>query len=178
MIPATLQAGDSLGLEYYDENYPSSEWTVTLSLRGPSAINIVYAVNPDVQDGHLATVAAAVTALYLDGIYDAIFVAVKGLERKVIESGKTQILQDLSAISTAYDARSHVKKVLDAINAVLENIASTDQQQMMIDGRQLTRFSHYDLLRFRMKYQELYNEELAANSGKKRGSPSLVKFAL
>ena len=61
---------------------------------------------------------------------------------------------------TSYDARSHVKKTLDAINAVLESKASKDQEAWSTaDGRSLSRYSYEDLLKLKDKYDDLWNRE-------------------
>ena len=58
------------------------------------------------------------------------------------------------------DNRSHAKKVLDAIQAVLENRASQDQMSYSIAGRSLSRMTIDDLMRFRDRYRAEYNREI------------------
>lgn len=79
-------------------------------------------------------------------------------ERISVDSGVTQLVADY-AESTA-DQRTHAKKVLDAIEAVLENRASQDQMSYSIAGRSLSRMSIDDLMRFRDRYRAEYNQEL------------------
>jgi len=79
-------------------------------------------------------------------------------ERIAIDNGVTQLVADY-ADSTA-DQRTHAKKVLDAIEAVLENRASQDQMSYSIAGRSLSRMSIDDLLKFRDRYRSEYNIEL------------------
>ena len=69
-----------------------------------------------------------------------------------------------------HDTRSHVKKVLDALEAMIENKASKDQIYYMIEGRALSRIPPEDLLKWLGIYQQKYAEELNAEkraSGKK-----------
>jgi hypothetical protein len=45
----------------------------------------------------------------------------------------------LAAQVDGYDGRDHVRRVLDAIEAVIENRATIDQQHYQINNRSLTR---------------------------------------
>jgi hypothetical protein len=79
-------------------------------------------------------------------------------ERIAIDDGYAKI--ELNFADTNADHRSHAKKVLDAIEAVLENRASQDQMSYSIAGRSLSRMSIDDLMRFRDRYRAEYNREL------------------
>ena len=63
---------------------------------------------------------------------------------------------------SGYDNRSHVKKVLDALEATLENKASQDQLSYSIAGRSLSRLSPTELIQWRDRYREEYNREVQA----------------
>jgi hypothetical protein len=54
----------------------------------------------------------------------------------------------------------HVEKVLDAIEAVIENRASQDQMSYSIKGTTLSRTPIADLLLLRREYKEEYKMEL------------------
>ena len=75
--------------------------------------------------------------------------------------------------------RSHANVVLDAIEAVIENRATIDQQSMAIAGRSLSRMSIDDLLNFRNQYKNEYLRELKkarVKNGSSSGSVIRVKF--
>ena len=55
--------------------------------------------------------------------------------------------------SSAVDTRTHARRTLDAIEAVIENRATTDQQNYAIGGRSLTRMSIDELFKFRDRYK-------------------------
>ena len=58
---------------------------------------------------------------------------------------------------------SHAQTVLDAIEAVIENRASLDQQSYTIAGRRLDRMPIADLLMLRDRYKaEVFKEEVEA----------------
>ena len=88
-------------------------------------------------------------------------------ERYKVEAGVATIHPDISAEDT-FDTRTHAKKVLDAIEAVIENRATLDQQMYMIGGRQLVRNSISELLRLRTIYRQEYQAEVDKASGKNR----------
>ena len=88
------------------------------------------------------------------------------------------VLADLESAST-HDGRTHVKKVLDAIEAVLENRASKEVLDSDIEGVQLRRIPHAELLEMREKYLSYYRQELAAESikaGRQTGRMGLARF--
>ena len=59
------------------------------------------------------------------------------------------------------DTRSHAKKVLDAINAVIEGTATEEQESYQIKDRSLKRRSVSELLELRSFYKAEYARELA-----------------
>ena len=59
-------------------------------------------------------------------------------------------------VSSQYEEIAHTKKVLDAINAVLENRATKDQESYTIKGRSLSRTPMADLLTLKSTYQTKY----------------------
>lgn len=79
-------------------------------------------------------------------------------ERFTVDEGRTKILANTEL--AASDVRSHAKKVLDAIEAIIENRASQDQMSYSIAGRSLSRMTIQDLHFFRARYKAEYNEEL------------------
>ena len=67
------------------------------------------------------------------------------------------------ATTTTYDARSHARKVLDAIEAVLEGKATADVAEYTIGGRALKKMPVADLLKWRQRYaSEVAAEDIRA----------------
>ena len=125
-------------------------------------------ITTTVTDGG-GTAAAATVANVTPNVYN---------ERYLVWSGRIKVLADLESAST-HDGRTHVKKVLDAIEAVLENRASKEVLDSDIEGVQLRRIPHAELLEMREKYLSYYRQELAAESikaGRQTGRMVLARF--
>ena len=99
------------------------------------------------------------------------------IQRIRIDTGRSTVVKNLA--NTNADLRSHAKKVLDNIEAVLENRASIDQSSFSIAGRSLSRMSIDELLSFRDRYHAEYLEEIkkARIKNKQRSGNTIeVKF--
>lgn len=83
-------------------------------------------------------------------------------EKHTLESGQVEILPDLTQATSQTDARSHVKKVLDAIEALLEGKATADALSYSIGGRSISKMSPTELLQWRDLYRVEYQRELDA----------------
>jgi len=83
-------------------------------------------------------------------------------ERYVIGSGVIKVVPDFASEGAGYDARSHVKRVLDAIEAVLEGRATEDHTYVQIEGKQVTHIAHADLVSLRSRYKAEYAREQKA----------------
>lgn len=160
--PSTITAGDTVTWTKSLASYPATAgWTLAYALRNAvTAIDIqATASGAD----HLVSLPAATTANYAAGAYRwYAFVSNQGeTERHTVATGSLTVLPDLLA-ATSYDARSHARKVLDAIEAVLEKRASRDQEEITINGNAIKKSPIADLLRLRSTYQALVASEEAA----------------
>ena len=72
---------------------------------------------------------------------------------------------DIAQLAAGHDARSHVQRVLDAIEAVLEKRATLDQEQYRINNRELRRTPIADLLKLRDRYRMELQRAKAARNG-------------
>jgi hypothetical protein len=85
--------------------------------------------------------------------------------RVSLGEGMLEVLADPSTIVAGYDPRTHGRKVLESIEAVIEGRATLDQQSYAINGRQLVRTPLADLLRMRDTYRaEVRREDDAAKA--------------
>ena len=77
------------------------------------------------------------------------------------------------------DDRSHARKVLEAIEAVIEGRATKDQEEYTIGSRTLKRTPVKELLELRDKYRgEVHAEELAENARNgKQGGKLVVRLS-
>jgi len=78
-------------------------------------------------------------------------------ERIEIASGGMVLYADKT--SSTDDPRTHTKKVLDAIEAVIEGRAGKDQESLSVEGMTLQRTPVEDLLRLHSKYRGIYVRE-------------------
>lgn len=172
--PSSIRAGDTLTWlrSYHDCAYidhdgnqveckASEGWTLTYYAKNASASFTIAAAAHNTDD-YLVAVTATTAAAYTAGTYSwAAFVS-KGigvaLERHLIDQGTWEVLSNLAATGNI-DNRTHVKTVLDAIEAVLEGRASQDTKSYTIAGRALEKWPIADLLRFRALYKAEYESE-------------------
>jgi hypothetical protein len=124
---------------------------------------------------YLAEVASATTAVYAEGFYawQAYIIRTSDSERVLVGQGTVELLANRDSVAT--DPRSHARKVLDAIEAVLESRASKDQEEYAIAGRSLKRTPIAELRALR----EAYKAEVDAEERKLNGAGSrklLMRF--
>lgn len=161
--PLELRAGDTWEWRREDlADYAAGTWTLTYRFKNASGgFEIVAAANGA---NHAVTVAAGTTANFLPGTYSWAAQAVNGTTKKTVDTGELKVLPNLfaGAAATASDQRTHARKVLDAIEAVIEGRASLDQEEFQIGGRMLKRTKLSDLLMLRSRYAAEVAREQAA----------------
>lgn len=167
MIPDTFAAGTTFTALVTALAYPADEWSATLILRGPAQIDLIGTAE-GVQ--HRFTASAAVTAEWVPGRYTWAIRATREGETVQIDSAQIVVGVDLAALEAPQDMRTHARRVLDAIEAVIENRATTDQQRYTINNRELWRTPISELLMLRSRYRDEVRREEQA----KRGGQSLL----
>lgn len=156
---------------------PADGWTLTYNLVNASDFETFSA--SDNGDGrHLVSVAKATTAGYTVGEYPSGLIGYvdDGTTRVTVYRGSFEVL---SGPAAATDQRGHVRKVLDALEAVLESRATHDQLAVSIRGRSISRMTADELIGWYQRYQALYAQELARErqaSGLNNHSKVLVRF--
>lgn len=174
ILPEQITAGVTLDFAVTLIAYPAPDWSLQILLRGPQAIDLT-AVADDTQ--HRFTVAAAITATWAPGEYWFSLRAGQGSEVQLVDEGQLTIRPDLAQIADNYDGRSHVERVLTAIEAVIEGRATIDQQSYQINNRSLSRTPIADLLMLRTKYREdLRRQSMAAKGQSLLGRKVNVRF--
>jgi len=157
--PEQFRAGDTLKFKIYvPDFYPADGWVMSYDFVSASGNYTV--TGTDNGDGsHLISETAANTAKWAPGTYSFQGYVTKGQERYTLRTGQIEILQNLATQSNI-DTRSHVKKVLDALEATIEGKASKDQQSYTIAGRTLSRLSPSELIKWHNHYKALYAKEV------------------
>lgn len=160
--PAAVTAGDTVTWSRSLADYPaSSGWTLAYALRN-AAEQIDITATASGAD-HLVSVPAATSRAWKPGVYGWGAYVTNGADRFEVARGSIVVRPNLQQ-ATPLDSRSHARKVLDAIEAVIEGRASRDQEEYTIGDRSLKRTPITELLRLRSIYRaEVAREDAAAD---------------
>lgn len=177
--PSEFVSGDSVSWSDTLPQYPAaSGWAVAYVARGAGSINISAAGAGDV---YTATIAAVATAALVPGAYTLqgyAFNAGTGL-RVTFYTGQLLVRANVAAAVAGYDGRSHARRVLDAVEAVLEGRAGKEIMESAVDGLVLKSIPHEKLLLLRQKYLAYVGQETAGaalNAGQFGTGRILVRF--
>jgi hypothetical protein len=181
--PSTLVAGDRFTWKRDDlaGDYSPSAYALTYEFHsdvGGGGTKKFTITATEADDTYYIEVGSSTTANYTPGdyIWEAYITRSSDSERIMVDSGRTEITINLA--NTNADLRSHAKKVLDAIEAVIENRATMDQSSMSIAGRSLSRMNIDELMSFRSQYKTEYLKEIKlARIRNKQGSGNTVKVS-
>lgn len=147
--PTKIDAGLTAAWVLETPLYPAADgWTIQYEMVN-AAEHISF--SSTTEDGrHKVIVSAATTGAWTPGEYMFQAVAVKGLEKYLVEGGSVIVVP---SFSESFDARPHCKKVLDAVEALLEGKAGKDVAKYIIGSRRLDHYTFPELLVLRDKYQ-------------------------
>lgn len=178
ILPSTIAAGVTFERSLTLADHPAPDWVVSAHLRGPGVINLVAAADGT---AHKLTADAVATGGWVAGVYQYVVRATMGTDVRQVEAGQVEVLPDLAAVDAATDLRSHARRALDAIEAVLEKRATLDQERYVIEGqngrRELWRTPVPELLKLRDTYRAEVRREEAAARGKSMWGPAVrVRF--
>jgi len=179
--PLEITAGDTITWKKTLSDYPAASYTLKYRLiNSAGKYDITAAASGD---DHLITVTAAVSATYTAGTYTWKSFVEKGsggtLERYTIGQGTLTVNPDLAAQEAGYDSRSHVKKVLDSIQSVIESRATRADLEKEINGKRISFMSPTELIKWHSHYDRLYMQELNAEKirqGRRTGRKVLTRF--
>lgn len=168
-IPSTFRAGDTLSWTESISDYPASAgWTLAFVLTkyGQSLITITASTSGD---DYAISVLPATSRPWIPGIYSwqAYVYKESGdliTEKYTLEFGQVTILPDITQAILTTDIRSHAKKVLDAIELLLEGKSTADVLSYSIGGRSLSKMSPEELIKWRSFYKTEYERELEAEA--------------
>lgn len=143
-------------------DYPATSWTLKYAFRASATAGFTVNASAD-GTAHAVSIAAATTAAYAAGKYSWVAYVENGSTKT--EVGRGTLIVDTPLAEA--DPRTHARKVLDAIEAVLENRATQDQMNYSISvggsSRSLGRTPLADLVALRARYRaEVRQEEEAA----------------
>jgi len=182
MIGAEHIAGDTL--DFLDDvpDYPPADgWTLQYRLipRFTAPVQAPVDISATTEGTqYRVQVSADQTAAWTAGFYTwSRWVEKAGPIRQSLGSGQFEVKADPSVAAAGLDTRTSARRILDAIEAVIEGRASRDQEEYTIAGangsRQLKRTPIADLLVLRDRFKAAVEseeaiEQLAAGLGNPR----------
>lgn len=177
--PNELQLGDFWAWKRTDlsTDYPTASYTLSYEFNlvdGSTAANFTLTATES-NDEYIIEVSN--TTSYTSGEYNWVSYITRSSDsaRIKLSEGFTEIQENYA--TTTSSVRSHAKKVLDAIEAVIENRATMDQSSMSIAGRSLSRLTIDELLQFRDRYKAEYLKEVKkARIKNKKDSGNTIKI--
>lgn len=156
-----IQAGDTFRYSLINSKYPTSDgWIFNLSLRGKAQIDIIGTYDAAKTEINFNQ-SSAVSSLWTPGHYAFFVYAKKDDERELIESGEVNILPDYSG---KINVLSWAEKALEAVEATIQNRATSDQLSYTIAGRSLSKIPIPDLLSLRSTLKAQIRSEKIANN--------------
>lgn len=175
--PANFTAGDTVKWTKSLADYlPADGWVLSYAIVQASVQKTITAT--DNGDGtHLATITATDSGGYATGIWSWQAYVTKASERYTVANGTFEVLANFADQGSGYDARSHVKKVLDALEATILGKASKDQISISVQGRSLSKMTPEQLIKWRDIYKAEYARETQA-AAISNGSPSKSKIVV
>lgn len=157
--PLSVYAGDTVAWTKSLTDYPASVWTLAYAfVRDGGSISITATASGDT---HSVSVAAATTAAWIPAEYTWTSYATSGAVRHIVETGG--IVVKANPESGGYDARSQVKRTLDAVRALIEGRTVSDVSSYSIGGRSISKMSITELLTWKSKYEAEYAREVASD---------------
>jgi hypothetical protein len=177
--PTTFAAGDSLSWTRSLSDYTIADgWSLVYYFRGYnlSTLDLTSTTSGTL---HLVSITAAQSTTLTPGTYTVGGFAVKSGERVQIYSGQIVVTANLATLEAGADTRSHAKRTLENIEAVIEGRASSSVLNSTVNGTSLQRIPVADLLKLRDYYaQKVLGEEraLAAAQGRSTDRRILASF--
>lgn len=156
--PAQLRAGLNWAWLRRDlADYPSPTWTLTYYFKTASG-QFSLVATADGSGGFAISATAAATAAFAAGRYTWVAVVSAGSNKYQVDSGTLEVLPDF-ANSSPLDARSHARKMLEMIEAYLEDRNNLAARSYTIAGRTLDRYGLPELLKLRDRYKAMVVSE-------------------
>jgi hypothetical protein len=178
--PETLVVGDRWVWQRPDlvTDYPTDQYALTYEFHidsGGGGNHQFTITATETTTAYVVEVASTVTDDYTADQYKwyAFITRTSDSQRVAVDNGMTTLVANFA--DTNADLRTHAKKVLDSIQAVIENRATVDQSSFTIAGRSLSRMTIEELFMVRDRYRAEYNEEVKkARIRNKKPSGNLI----
>lgn len=171
--PKSFTAGETVEWQKELDNYsPQNGWQLVYSFCSTDNKFEVTAIGEN--NYYVIRLSCEETSKYVPATYWWQSRVIQEDTQYIIESGELIIKPNLALLDN-YDGRSHVKKVLDALEATILGKASRDQLSYSISGRSLSRLSPSELLKWRDIYKAEYARNLQEEKLNKGLGSNLIK---
>jgi len=171
--PQSIIKGDTLKFTKSLPDYPAGTWILTYTFLGPTKQTVTAA-----QSGTDHAVSASTTS-WTAGDYAYQGKVTNGSETYTVAEGTITVKPSMADLTAGADTRSHVKTVLDSIEAAIEKRATRTDLEVTIAGRTIRHMTPEELIRWHSHYKKLYQQELQAervNQGLGTGRKILTRF--
>ena len=178
--PTEFVRGDTVKwIKRLNDYLPADGWQLNYSFSGEG--RKLSAAGTDNGDGsHAVTISATESAKFPAGDYVWQAAVSKSGERYTVSAGRISVKPDISDVASGYDGSSHIKKVLDALEATLEGKASHDHKEISLPGGQsISKLTPEEVIKWHSHYQRLYKQELDAEKiarGEQLGGRIVTRF--
>ena len=181
-VPKTIVIGDFVQFKITDfsTDYPNSSHSMTFVARSSEGANVEFTIaGSNSDDDYIFTASSNATAAFTAGEYNYQLEVLEtsSNNRIVVDQGEITLTDDLDVNNV--DQRTHAEKMLQKIEAVLENRADADVSSYSIAGRSLTKMSPEELLSWRDSYRrevKAQRRKLDVKHGRKTSSTVLARF--
>lgn len=172
-MPARMFAGDSLTLSIPAGGHPEGDgWSVALVLTAIKGGTPVTVAGSAVDGSWVMALNSVTSAELTPSTYRYLIAATKAGERTTIEYGQVEVQADPASGDS--DLRSAAQRALDAIDAVLERRAGSENIEYVFeDGRSIKKVPHGELLQLRRHYARQVARETQGRRGPARVSVRL-----
>lgn len=180
--PPELRAGVTWQWRREDlvSDYPASSWTLKYWMKQLAASGAHIEITAAADGSNYAVnVAAATTAVYTAGKY-AWAAEVSGGSSEIyeVDRGVLIVLARFDQ-ATSLDFRTHARKMLDAIESLLENRSSADILEYTIGSRQIKKMAPQELRDWRDYYRaEVAQQDAADRVRNGQGAGNRLLFRL
>ena len=175
--PEKLTAGVTWKWNKTLSDYPASEWSLIYYLRRDGATQTAINTTAD-GDTFQVNLIFALTSSTTPAVYDMIGIVTKGGDKFVVYDGIVEVLPN-PASSSAYDPRSHARKVLDLIEAAMEGRIPNGMESYTIGGRSINKIPLKELRELYERYKQDVEREVQAErlaNGRRSGKNIGVRF--
>ena len=181
-IPKQIRAGDKTTWIESLYDYPATLYKLYFKLSGSAQIPITASASGS---DHIVTITKTISQNWAKGFYSYVGYVEEIANtdnRTTLESGTIEILQNIVALTGTQEGRSFVRRMLEAIEATLENRATKEQKSLTAPGTaqpSLELLSHDELIRAYYKWKRAVADEERAEKiarGQDGGGKYLFRF--